>query len=70
MLVHPPELVKGSVRPLVAVAATVKLPLYTALAGGLVVGLVGLGIMRWRPTRAIDPIEAQLSCATLAPISD
>ena len=26
--------------------------------GGLFVGLIGLGIMRWRPTRAIDPIEA------------
>jgi CIC family chloride channel protein len=26
--------------------------------GGLVVGLAGIGIMRWRPTRAIDPIEA------------
>jgi CIC family chloride channel protein len=27
-------------------------------AGGLLVGLAGLAIMRWRPTRAIDPIEA------------
>ncbi len=26
--------------------------------GGLAVGLAGLAIMRWRPTRAIDPIEA------------
>jgi chloride channel protein, CIC family len=26
--------------------------------GGLVVGLSGLLVMRWRPTRAIDPIEA------------
>jgi CIC family chloride channel protein len=26
--------------------------------GGLLVGLTGLAIMRWRPTRAVDPIEA------------
>jgi chloride channel protein, CIC family len=36
-------------------------PLRAALAlggGGLCIGLMGLAIMRWWPTRAIDPIEA------------
>jgi CIC family chloride channel protein len=28
------------------------------VAGGLLVGLTGLAIMRWRPTRVVDPIEA------------